>query len=196
MPDLAPSLLDTRDCPLLVLYLGLSGVVHPSASANKLLFDKNCWEAGHAEYEGVAQLERALAPWPSVRIVLTSTLAWSQGLPSVLERLGPKLAGRVIGSSFDDLTRRARLGRQGQPMSRTAYWSLSRAEVVRYHVEWMRPSAWVALDDDAGMWTAMERRNHCVFTDPCRGLLDPVALDRLATVLEGNFGISQVPSHV
>jgi hypothetical protein len=178
--------------PLQVVYLGVSGVLHPSASLYKLIYDKDCWAQGHTEYEGVAYLERVLEGWPSAHIVLTSTQVWAKGLTAVLQCLGPGLASRVIGYTFDDLTRRAKLGRQGQPMSPTIYWTMTRAEVVRHHVAWLQPDAWVAVDDEAALWTVDERRGHCVLTDPCKGLLDPAAQDRLMTLLVGNFGISPV----
>lgn len=177
-----------REAPLHVLYVGLNGVLHPSDSIYRLLFDKSCWDAGHTEFEGAAVLEQALAPWPSASIVLTSTQVWAHGLEPILERLGPGLAERVIGWTFDDLTRKAKLGAHGQPMSCTGYWSMSRSEVVRQHVDWLQPDAWIAVDDDAALWTTNERRGHCVLTDPCKGLREPAALDRLTTLLVGNFG--------
>jgi len=176
-----------------VVYLGVSGVLHPSASLYKLIYDKDCWEQGHAEYEGVSYLDRVLEGWPEARIVLTSPQVWAKGLQAVLQRLGTHLASRVIGYTFDDLTRRAKLGTHGQPMSPTVYWSMTRAEVVRHHVAWLCPDAWIAVDDDAALWTTDERRGHCVLTDPCKGLLDPVAQDRLMTLLVGNFGIGPAP---
>lgn len=176
--------------PPQVVYLGVSGVLHPSASLYKLIYDKDCWAQGHTEYEGVAYLERVLEGWPSVRIVLTSTQVWANGLQAVLQSLGTRLAARVIGYAFEDLTVRAKLGTHGQPMSPSVYWSMTRAEVVRHHVAWLRPDAWIAVDDEAALWTTDERRGHCVLTDPCKGLLDPMAQDRLMTLLVGNFGIS------
>ncbi len=178
----------SRQRPLRVVYAGINGVFHPSDSLYRLLFDKSCWDQGHKEYEGVGCLERALAPWPDARLVLTSTQVWHAGLDAVLEHLGAALAGRVIGATFTDLTKVAKLGAQGQPLSSNAYWSMTRSEVVRCHVDWLKPDAWIAVDDDAALWTTDERRGHCVLTDPAKGLLEPAAQDRLLTLLYGNFG--------
>jgi hypothetical protein len=47
-----------------VLYLGLSGTTHPSATTYHLVRGKNPWDDGHAEYEAVPWLAQALACWP------------------------------------------------------------------------------------------------------------------------------------
>jgi hypothetical protein len=171
-----------------VLYLGLAGVLHPCATLYKLLRDRSPWADGeHCEYEGLPVLERALEGWPAVRIVLTSTEPWSKGLQPVLQRLG-RLAERVIGYTFEDLTTFAQVPGQ-RPMSELAYWALRKSEVVRAHRAWLKPSAWAAIDDEDILWTANERRHHLVVTDGCEGLCEPAAQARLMAVLLGNFGL-------
>lgn len=62
---------------------------------------------------------------------------------------------------------------------------------VRRHMEWLRPAAWIAIDDESSLWTADERRGHLVATNGCLGLMAPAAQDRLTTVLLGNSGLGK-----
>lgn len=171
-----------------VLYLGISGVCHPSASTYELVEGRSPWADGHSEYEAVPWLTQTLERWPDVRIVLTSTQPWAKGLWAVLVALGPALASRVLGFTYADLTTKLRRGRRQLPLSDADYWRHNKSEIVRLHVLWLQPSAWVAVDDETILWTTEESEQHLVAVDGCKGLLDPAAQDRLLTVLEGNFG--------
>lgn len=171
-----------------VIYLGISGVLHPSRSFYELMYGHSPADDGHCEYEAVPVLERILQDWPEARIVLSSTQPWAKGLPAVLNRLGPVLAERVLGYTYQDLTTKLRLGRRQRPVSNEDYWRLQKSGVVRLHVEWLRPAAWVAIDDENIGWTYEEQELHLVEVDGCKGLLDSAAQDRLITVLKGNFG--------
>ena len=72
-----------------ILFLGISGVLHPSTSLYLLARGVQPWGDNHRRYEGVPTLERALAPYPWVRIVLTSTQPWAHSLATVIAELGP-----------------------------------------------------------------------------------------------------------
>lgn len=63
-----------------VLYLGLSGVTHPSATTYHLVRGADPWSDGHTEYEAVPWLAHAMETWPDVQIVLTSTQPRKHGL--------------------------------------------------------------------------------------------------------------------
>lgn len=176
-----------------VLFLGLSGVVHPSATTYQLVCGRNPWSHGHAEYEAVPWLAQSLTRWPDVRIVLTSTQPWRHGLPAVLERMAP-LAARVIGFTFEDLT--TKLVRQARtrsgttwllPYSAEDYWRMNKADIVAAHVEWLQPQAWVAVDDEDILWPRRFADQVCI-VDGCKGLKDPAEQDKLLTYLEMNFG--------
>ena len=176
---------------LKVIYLGVSGVLHPSASLYELLEGRSPWDDGHRLYEAVPALELALRGWPEARIVLSSTQPWAKGLPVVLEALGPSLAKRVLGYTFEDLTTKLRRGRRQIPLSAEDYWRLNKSDIVRLHARWLRPAAWLAVDDDTILWTEDEYRHRLVAVDGCKGLLDPATQDRLLTVLTGQFGPSR-----
>ncbi|WP_343635541.1 HAD domain-containing protein [Roseateles sp.] len=169
-----------------VMYLGISGVLHPSFSFYRYVHGREAAEDGHREYQSVPALHDALQGWPAVALMLTSTQPWAHGLPAVLEKLGP-LAQRVVGFTFHDLTTRVPHRRNGRPMDEMDYWRLHKSQIVRRHVKWSKPRAWVALDDEDILWSEDERE-HLVLTRGTLGLHDPVAMDRLLWALEHNFG--------
>lgn len=176
-----------------VLYLGISGVLHPSASTYELVQRRNPWTDGHSEYEAVPWLAQALERWPEVQVVLTSTQPWKHGLPSVLEQLGT-LAERVIGFTYEDLT--TKVVRQVHMRSGASrhvgysdadYWRMNKSDIVAAHVEWLQPQAWVAVDDEDILWPRRLADQVCI-VDGCKGLKDSAEQDRLLTYLQMNFG--------
>lgn len=195
MIDIEGNLTVDTGCPgAQVVYLGISGVLHPSRTTYELVNHRSPWEDGHELYEGVPVLDRALQRWPAARIVLTSTLLWSRGLDAVLPQLGA-LAERVDAFTYDDLTKRAvRTVTTRSGTTRTVtysnedYWRLNKSGIVAAHVEWLKPAAWVAIDDETILWPDAVVRDQLVATDGCVGLMSPEAQDRLLTVLHANFG--------
>lgn len=170
-----------------VVYLGISGVLHPSSSTFLYLYGRRAEEAGHRKYEAVEALALALSQWPLAKIVLTSTQPWSKGLAAVLDKLGP-LAPRVLGFTFEDLTTKVVHGVTRRPITPEDYWRLNKSQVVERHVAWLKPRNWIALDDEGILWADDVARQHLLLTHGGKGLLDPIALDRLHTVLVTNFG--------
>lgn len=176
-----------------VLYLGLSGVVHPSATTYALVRGRSPWRDGHTEYEAVPWLAQTLDCWPDVKIVLTSTRPWKLGLPAVLERM-PPLAERVVGFTFEDLTTqpvcrvRTRAGTTiDRPYSSEDYWRMNKSDIVGAHLAWLKPRVWVAVDDEDILWPR-ELQSHLCIIDGCRGLAHAAEQDRLLTYLRANFG--------
>ncbi len=175
------------------LLLGISGVLHPSASLYELVHGRSPWDDGHCKYEAVPWLSSALTPWPDVRIVLTSTQPRTYGLPAVLEHMGT-LAERVIGFTYEDLT--TRVTRQVRTRSGTTrsvgysnedYWRMNKADIVKTYVEWLQPRAWVAVDDEDILWPRKFADQVCI-VDGCEGLKHPAEQDRLLTYLAASFG--------
>jgi hypothetical protein len=173
-----------------VLYLGISGVLHPSVSLYELIHERTPWSDGHRNYEAVPWLAQALDSWPDLRIVLTSTMPWKYGLQGLLPLLGP-LAARVDSHTYSDLTERAkRTVRKPDGSTRELgysckdYWRMHKSNIVAAHVAWSKPARWLAVDDEDILWPQNVRRDHVVVVDGCRGLLhDAVAQDGLLTVL-------------
>jgi HAD domain in Swiss Army Knife RNA repair proteins len=175
--------------------MGISGVLHPSESTYELVHGRSPWLDGHSLYEGVLVFEWALQSWPEVRIVLTSTQPWAKGLDKVLRHLGPTLASRVVGFTYEDLT--TRIKREVPTRSGTTrivgysnedYWRMSTADIVAAHVAWSHPEQWAVIDDEDILWPADVRRDRLVLTDGCVGLRSARTRDRLCTVMEQNFG--------
>lgn len=178
----------TAASPLHVVYLGINGVLHPSRSTYELVMGHMPEADGHRLYEAVPMLEHHLSQWKTARIVLTSAQTWARGLSAVKGELGPFLASRVLSDSYTDLTTKVPCGPRQMPIGNADYWRLLKAEIVRLHVEWLRPTAWIAVDDETLFWSPAERALHLVAVDPCKGLLDRTAQDRLATAMAGQFG--------
>ena len=179
------------------LYLGISGVCHPSESLYRLLRGRSPWQDGHAKYQSVPVLEAALKRWPEVEVILTSTQPWVHGLTHVLRELGPGLAQRVVGYTYEDLTKKVKrtvLTRSGSTrtigFSNEDYWRMNKAQIVAEHVAWRHPVRWVAIDDEDILWPSDVRRDRLVLVDGCLGLEDAKAQDRLQTVLLMNFSPS------
>lgn len=176
-----------------VLYLGLSGVTHPSATTYHLVRGANPWNTGHTEYEAVPWLARALEPWPDARIVLTSTQPWKHGLPVVLGRM-PALAERIVAFTFEDLTTQpVRIVRTRSGTTRRTsyssedYWRMSKSDIVAAHVNWLEPEAWVAVDDEDILWRC-EQAAHVCIVDGCKGLSHPPEQAKFLKCLRSNFG--------
>lgn len=177
------------------IYLGISGVLHPSESIYSLVFGRSPWEDGHSKYENVPALLQALENWPDLELVLTSTQPWAHGLDSVLAQLGPTLAARVVGYTHKDLTTKVKREvttrgglKRTLGISNEDYWRMSKADIVATHVEWRRPGRWIAIDDEDILWPHEVRRDRLVLTDGCVGLQSAEAQDRLRTVMLRNFG--------
>lgn len=177
-----------------VLYLGISGTLHPSASTYELVYGRSPWNCGHRQYEAAPWLTQTLERWPDVQIVLTSTQPWAKGLWAVLTALGPALASRVLGFTYADLT--TRVVRQVRTRSGTTrsvgfsnedYWRMNKCDIVAAHVEWLKPEAWVAVDDEDILWPK-GLADHVCIVDGCQGLKHPAEQDRLLTYLQMNFG--------
>lgn len=177
------------------MYLGISGVLHPSDSFYRLISGRSPWADGHSKYESVPILVQALENWPDVEIVLTSTQPWAHGLEPVLEQLGLSLASRVVGYTYEDLTKKVKrqvTTRSGLArtigLSNEDYWRMSKADIVMMHVKWRRRDRWITIDDEDILWPHEVRRDRLVLTDGCVGLQSVQAQDRLRAVLLKNFG--------
>lgn len=178
-----------------VLYLGISGTLHPSVTTYELVVGRSPWSDGHSQYEAVPWLEHTMSRWLDVRIILTSTLPARLGMAAVLPLLG-SLASQVHGCTFEDLTTKplrriaTRAGTtKWSTYSREDYWRMSKSAIVSTHVAWLQPAAWLAVDDESILWSP-EQASHVCVVDGCRGLAHPAEQDRLLTYLSTNFGHS------
>lgn len=139
-----------------VLYLDLDGVVHHEAvlwHPRHGISMSTILAPGRELFEWIHYLEQALAPYPAVALVLSSTWCIRPGYANTLKRLPASLRSRFIGGTFH---RRV----HGQdPLARAEYQQAPRGMQVWADVERRRPREWLALDDDFDEWPEWARAN-------------------------------------
>lgn len=162
----------------LVLYLDLDGVAHPEnvyfrsgrgphlRGRGARLVDR----PGHTLMEHAPLLVELLAPYPQVRIVLSTSWVRFYGYGTVVKKLPRPLRPRCVGATFhslmdEELFKQAPRGMQ--------IWS----DVLR-----RKPRDWLALDDDHLHWPAW-CRDKLVRTDEYDGLAKPEVLEEFKTKL-------------
>ena len=130
-----------------VLFLDFDGVLHPG----EVWYEYGMREPllrtpGHKLFESLPVLEAALAPYPALKIVLSTTWVQTVGFDKARERLSEALRSRVIGATYD-------------PDSPDA-WRFSRMrryDTIALDVIRRGPARWLALDDDALGWPQNEQ---------------------------------------
>lgn len=139
-----------------VLYLDFDGVLHPhDVWMRPLIGPQLRGPVGHTLFEHAELLEKLLAPYPSLRIVLSTTWAAHLGQAKATLQLRPALRARVIGMTY----RR----QQGlEPFLKTP-----RAQQVLADAARRQPKRWLAIDDQAEGWPEGAA---VVLTDPVEGL--------------------------
>ena len=158
-----------------VLYLDYDGVLHHESvmrSPRGRIYLSA--PEGYSLFQHVGLLEDLLAPYPRVRIVLSTSWVRVLRFSRALKRLPPSLQARVIGATYHT------------EMHEGAFARLPRAQQILDDVERRQPSDWLALDDDYCDWPP-EHRHRLVRTDPEEGISAPevfaackVKLKRLA----------------
>jgi len=136
-----------------VLFLDFDGVMHPydlyAVEAN-LRADQFCW---------LPLLTQSLAPYPAVRIVVTSDWRYFSDAPRMRELLGP-LASRFAGCTA---------------FSR----GFTRANHILQVVQQETLQHWCALDDDASVLKAAREEPRFVACDPATGMSEPLVVAAL-----------------
>jgi hypothetical protein len=108
-------------------------------------------------------LTSLLEPYPSVRIILSTSWAQRFGKAKAAKELPPELRMRVIGACRAELR-----GFQNAPRGMTVW-----ADVKR-----RKPGNWIALDDSDEGWLP-EIRTHFIRTHETEGISDPEVLAEL-----------------
>ncbi len=145
----------------LLLYLDFDGVLHHE---NVLWHPKRgAYLVAAVEYrlfQHAPLLEQLLAPYPGIRIVLSTSWARVYGCSAAAKRLPPMLRNRVIGATFHSRMHESEFLSQSRGMQ---IW----ADVVR-----RKPWDWLALDDDILDWPPW-CQNKLVTTHNTEGISDP-----------------------
>lgn len=173
-----------------VLYLDYDGVLHHDAvyrHHRRGIYIDQERASGHRLFEYAPLLERALAPYPDLRIVLSTTWVRVLGFQRARDRLPTALADRVIGATFHSQA-------HGQsPMHTDAFLEMSRGEQVWADVTRRRPKRWLALDDAVDDWP-VELADKLVACDSSCGLGDPAVELNLWAALQQTFGAQRTNS--
>jgi hypothetical protein len=154
-----------------VLYLDLDGVLHPEdvwRAPGRLPFVRS--PAGHELFEHAGLLVELLAPYPAVRIVLSTSWVRVLGYRRTIAFLLPALRVRCIGATWH------------RRMSPNQFEHTSRGEQVLDDVARRTPKMWLAIDDDQEGW-GPAAVTHLVATDPILGIAEPAVLGRLRAAL-------------
>ena len=156
----------------LVLYLDYDGVLHhenvlwhPKIGAYLSAPD------GYVLFQHAELLERMLAPYPQVQIVLSTSWVRRYGYARSTKQLRPSLRARVIGATFHSR------------MNKLDFAEMPRGMQVWEDVLKRRPRAWLALDDDWVDWPEW-CFDHYVKTHAREGLSDAAVLEKFARKLQ------------
>ena len=180
MSSVGPSAARTRTAEV-VLYLDLDGVIQHEAvmwhARRGIYMSPAEAAAGRTLFEWLPILENALAPFPHVKLVLSSTWCIWPGYGHTLKRFPQELRQRFIGGTFHKRFHGA------DPQALADFKSLSRGQQVVNDVFRRRPKEWLALDDDSDRWPDWARGN-LVECDGSTGLSSPAVQAELCAKLE------------
>lgn len=154
-----------------LLYLDFDGVLHHEDVWWHPRHGAFLKTPGHQLFEHTHLLEKALEPYPDVRIVLSTSWVRVRRFSRAVKRLPPGLRERVVGATFH--TR----------MNREFFEGLSRGTQIVKDVERRKPRHWLALDDDVDGWPSGHRQ-HLIQTDEVLGISAPGVLQELQVRLE------------
>ena len=147
-----------------VLYLDYDGVLHPDTAYHSQA--RGVYLRGEGElFMHAPDLEQALAPFPAVRIVLSTSWVCALRFSQARKRLPEGLQSRVVGSTFH--------GKHTSAWDRQTRYQQNYSDVARRNVG----ANWLALDDDDERW-APQNRHHLVHVQGYTGL-QPEDLDVL-----------------
>ena len=151
----------------LILYLDFDGVLH----------HQNClWHPkigaylsapeGYVLFQHAELLEKLLAPYPQVQIVLSTSWVLKYSCSEAAKNLRPGLRSRVIGATFNS------------NMRKHEFSALPRGLQVWSDFVNRKPRDWLAIDDANEGWPEHSLQNY-VRTHRQDGISDPTVLAEL-----------------
>lgn len=158
----------------MILFLDFDGVLHPDAA----YLEEGCpvLRADGELFMWTPHLVEALAPYPNVQIVLSTSWVQVRGFTRARDALPEALSKRVIGATWHSAMQGGGWGGGGMPVQ-THY-----QEIAGY-VRRAQLKRWIALDDDGEGW-AKSARDKLIHTNPDKGISDPTTLTLLREKLE------------
>lgn len=159
-----------------VCYLDYDGVLHPDAVARRPKRGIELLAPSHTLFEWCSILEDALQPWPSVRLVLSTSWVREVGFDRARARLTPSLSQRVVGATFHR-------GVHGPTRELTRLWAATpRGDQIHADLVRRRARRWFAIDDAVNEF-GPSQRTWLVECDGRLGLSDEATRARLDEVL-------------
>lgn len=134
-----------------VLYLDLDGVVQHEAvlfHPRRGIYMSPTEAPGRTLFEWMPILIALLDPYPSVRLVLSSSWCVRPGYGKTLRRMPESLRQRFIGGTYHAQVHGA------DTWARESFLRTPRGVQVIADVERRKPRQWLALDDDVEDWPA------------------------------------------
>jgi hypothetical protein len=129
----------------------------------------------HSLFESCEVLESLLAPYPELRIVLSTSWVRTFSFNFAKKQLTARLQARVIGATWHSKLPTA-----------SYFTELSRYAQIRDNVRWRRPKRWLALDDDDAGWDPADV-GHLALMPADLGLSDTLAQAHLKDRLRAQF---------
>lgn len=162
---------DALRAPLWVCYCDYDGVVHDDAVYWSPKMGIHMRTPGRTLFEWLPLLEELLAPYPEVKIVLSTSWVRVKSFGFAKRQLTPALQSRVIGATFHN--------RETQKFQ---FDNMSRGSQVWADVERRKPERWFAIDNDEHGWPDW-CRDQLIKTDDRLGLSDPLAQHSIRKLL-------------
>ncbi|WEE75567.1 hypothetical protein LZ683_15435 [Comamonas testosteroni] len=155
-----------------ILYLDYDGVLHPEpvyrSPRGGMHFSVD--QAGHSLFENSGILVEALAPYPEVAIVLSTSWVRVLSYSQAKAYLPDALRSRVIGATFHSA------------MNKFEFDAMTRGAQVLADATRREVTGWVALDDDDEGWVGPVSK-HLVLTNGHKGLSAPDTVAELSDKL-------------
>lgn len=156
-----------------VLYLDFDGVLHPGPvyrhPKRGMYFGVS--HQHHALFENAQVLQDALAPYPQLAIVLSTSWVRVLGYSRAKAYLPEQLRQRVIGATFHSR------------MNKIEFDAMSRGDQVLADACRRGVTQWLSIDDDNDGWLSAAE-SHLVLTDENLGLANPESLTELVAKLK------------
>lgn len=156
----------------LILYLDYDGVLHHENVLWSHTIGAYLSAPDHYKlFQHLDLLEALLAPYPQVRIILSTSWVHRYGCAKAARQLGPRLRQRVVGATLRSLVNQALF--LGKP----------RGLQVWEDVQRRKPRDWIALDDDGNGWP-LETTGKFIKTHDKDGISHPEVLAKFMAGLE------------
>jgi hypothetical protein len=150
-----------------ICYLDYDAVLHDGnvlRNRNRGVYIKT---PGRTFFEWMPILEDLLAPYPDLKIVLTTTWVRELGFNETKYELSESLRDRVLGSTF-----------LRPKVVKAEFDTMSRGMQIVGDAEWRKPTHWFALDDDDFGWPA-RYKDRLIKTSSQLGLSDPAVQEQV-----------------